>query len=162
MQKLLFILLSFGIGWQAQAEIVPVLAVHSDYFPDRDYALGLDLDSNALISRIYFQDENGHKAFFSLDDLQNYTPIFKMKGFALVRMKISSMESPKAATVELQMVKNYLTGSKRSVFFKVTFSADTHQYEITDSRSDKIITSVLVETRYASRIPVGIYDLVTE
>ncbi len=162
MQFIFIMLFSFGLCLQSQAEIVPALAVRTDYFPENEYALGLDLDSQSLISRIYFQNELGQKSFFSLTELESFTPIFKIKGFTVVKMRISEVVSAQSAVVELQILRNYFTGAKRSFFFKVNYNSESSKYEISDNRSGKIIHSVKVETRYAGPLPVGIFNLVTE
>lgn len=162
MRSILSVLLSFFIVLSAHAEIVPVLKVHTDYFPDREYSLGFDLDEASLISKIYFQDNSGEKTFYTLDSLQSFAPIFKMMGFTLVKMRIASVDAPQSATVELQILKNYLTGARRSLFFKVNFNPKSAKYEITDARTSLIVQSVKVITRYAGPVPVGIYDLAAE
>ena len=162
MRYILSLLLSLCLAWSAQAEIVPALNVHTDYFPDREYSLGFDLDAGSLISRIYFQDNTGERTFYTLERLQNFAPIFKIMGFTLVRMRIASVDAPQSATVELQILKNYLTGGRRSIFFQVNFNQKTSKYEITDARSGNIVQAVKVITRYAGPVPVGIYDLSAE
>lgn len=146
----------------ANAAIVSVLHVQSDYFPSRDYQIGLDLDPQQLISEMYFQNEKGKQTFYSLDQLKSFSTIFEMAGFTLVSMRISKVESPQSATIELQILHNYLTGNRRSIFFHVGFNPVTHQYEISDARSGKVIHQVTVVTHYIALVPVGIYDLATE
>jgi hypothetical protein len=146
----------------AKADLVQTVSIQADYFPNDQYAIGLDIDENHQISRVYF-DQDGTNTFYSLDQLSTPTTIFEIAGINLVRMSILSHVGTDQATIELDYTQNYLTRSEGSMTVSVAYNAATAQYEVTDLRDNKIIHSVEVVTRYSFlRMPIGIAEIDTE
>jgi hypothetical protein len=146
----------------AFADTVEALKVHADYFPDREYAIGLDLDSNHLISRIYFQDERAIKTFYSLGDLSRFTTIFSVAGINLVKIRIAEQSAPDAAVIEMSYTLNYLRGTHLSLFFDVRYNEHIAQYEISDARTNRVIHEADVQTRMSAFLPIGIRGISTQ
>ena len=146
----------------ARADLVEVLNIQADYFPNREYAIGLDLDANRLISHIYFQDQNENQTFYTLDQLSDFTTMFQVAGIKLVQIRISQQAGPESATIELNYTENYLRGLRTSIFFQVQYNAATGAYDITDTRSNQVIHSVKVTTRYSMFLPIGIESVDTQ
>jgi hypothetical protein len=156
---LLLALISFST---ARAENVEALKIHADYFPDRNYAIGLDLDANHLIHQIYFQDENGTDNYFSVSELSEFTPIFSVAGITFVRIRIASQPTPDSAVIEMSYTLNYLRGTHQSLFFNVGYNRVSNQYEITDARNNQVIHEAIVHTRYSLVVPIGISSVDTQ
>ena len=146
----------------AKAELVESLRIHADYFPNRQYSVGLDLDANHLISRIYFQDQHGIKTFFTLDQLNDFTTIFEIAGLKLVKIRISEQSAPDAAVIEMSYTTNYLRGTHQSLFFPVHYNPAVGAYEISDARDNRVIHKANVNTRYGMLAPIGISSIETE
>ena len=145
----------------ARADLEEALKIHADYFPNREYSIGLDVDANHLISRIYFQDQNANQTFFSLESLANFTTIFSIGGIDLVRIRISERPTPYSATIEMSYTRSYLRGLHESLFFNVQFNPQTSHYTIVDRRSGQIVTEADVTTRYSAFLPIGISSVDT-
>ena len=146
----------------AHAVPIEVLTIHADYFPGREYAIGLDLDSNHMISQIYFQNANEEKTFFSFSELNQFTPIFSIGGITLVRIRIAEQTTPDSATIEMSYTLNYVRGTHRSLVFQVHYDAASAAYQIIDVRTNQIVHEATAYTRYSVLVPIGISRVETQ
>ena len=145
----------------ARAEFVKVLDVDADYFPEHHYSLGFDLDSNHLISRLYFKTDDHTPAFYTLEELKKEVTLFTMIGIPVVKMKIVNQESADSAVIALEIFPDAFH-SLRPILFHARYNASFAAYEIEDTRSHSVIHKANVVTRYRFGVPIGIYDVVTE
>jgi hypothetical protein len=147
----------------ARADLVTAINVTADYYPGNQYSVGFDLDPNHLIDRVYFQDENGNKTFWTLDELSNFQTVFMIAGFKVVQMRIASHVGNTQAVIELQYTANALAGTHASLMFQCSLDAASGQYNVTDKRSGAIIHSAEATTRYNfMHVPVGVSGITTQ
>jgi hypothetical protein len=153
----------FNASNSARADLVTALNVTADYYPGNQYAVGFDLDTNHLIDRVYFQDENGNKTFWTLDELSTFQTVFMIDGFRVVQMRIASHVGYTQAVIELQYTANALAGTHASLLFQCSLDAATGQYNVMDKRTGAVIHSAEATTRYNfMHVPVGVSGILTQ
>ena len=130
----IFTVLSLCLSFSVRAEVQEILKVHSDYFRDREYTVGLDVNDDDTISEMTFQESGKNATPYSLDTLKNFTTIFQVVGINMVQLRIVKQDSPTTATIELSTLYG-IGGSHRSYFFSVRLNPASHQYELVDSRN---------------------------
>ena len=150
----------------ARADLVDEIKITSDYYPDREYAVGFDMGADHLINRIYFYLKgSAAPAFFTLQELQDHPQtIMEIAGIKLVQMQIVNHTSNDAATIQLSYTQNYLRRTAGSMLIGVQYNAGAGHYDIYDLRDQRIIHSARVLTNYATfpHIPLGISSVITE
>jgi len=148
----------------ARAELVDEIKIKADYFPDREYTVGADLDENHLIKRIYFVQKNSNSpTFFTLEELAQPQTLFEIFGIKLVQIQVIAPSNPSSVTISMSYVENYLIHSIRNAEFGMNYNPSSQGYDVIDFSSRQIIHQARVVTNYASfpRIPVGIASIQT-
>ena len=77
----------------------------------------------------------------------------------MVQLRIAKQDSATSAVIELSAVYNYLSGKRQIYSFAVRLNPSTNHYEVTDLRNGRIVSDILVETRYSMGFPIGISNL---
>ena len=159
----LSLMLVFGFfNHSARAELVPELNVTTDYSASMHYTIGFNIDASNQFQGFYMEDTSNNLTQFPLSSATNgtYHTIFQVAGLQLVQMEILHEDSPKSATIQLKLLKNFMTGETFTADFQVKFDAQTGHYLIIDTRTGKAVNQAKVMTNYAI-IPVGIASIET-
>ncbi len=159
MKNLLIGLLSVLFMPLAQAANLNLFQITTEYDQSLHYEVGVDISPAHAIDRIYLIDTDGGYNYFTLDQLQSFVPAFVYSGTTLVQIKITQMDSPTSAMVELKFLKNALTGASFSVDVKLTYQPSLGAYQVVDNRTGKVIHTALLTSNKVFGKAVGIADM---
>jgi hypothetical protein len=141
---------------------VRLVEITSDYYPGEKYYLGYMESEDHSIAQFFYEENNGKIIYYSWEQMNaGDIPIIQTSYngivYDLVRVTLNQSLNENAFQVELNYLKNAITGSRRINTLKLAFNPQKNNYELLYGlKVEEPITQARAITNFIGSIPVGI------
>ncbi len=151
---------------QVSDELTSLIEITAEYYPSETYHIGLELNSDHSLNRVYYENNAKIKRFFSIEDLKKRVVLMTAKNgdstVNLVYLGVRPMSDGKFNFI-ISYMRNGLfkTGSIKSVNYTVQYNSSNQSYIVTDNQSERLISRAHVLTNFWFSKAVGIDKIQT-
>lgn len=146
-------------------EVVQVVEINAEYYPKEKFHLGLELNSDHSVNRVYYENNENQKRFYTLEDLSRRVVLMNTeddgKVYNLVYLSVVPGKTGEYKFLISYMKNGLLKNMTATALFELHFNKSRGEYDLIDTRTGRVIERALVKTNYWFGKAVGIAEVIT-
>jgi hypothetical protein len=156
---------SANAGNDKEKEVVSVVEITAEYYPKEKFHLGLELNSDQSLNRVYYENNEKQKRFYSMEDLRKRVVLMKTeddgKVYNLVFLSVIPGKTGEYKFLISYMRNGLMKNMTATALFSLRYNKSRGEYDLIDASSGRVIERALVKTNYWFGKAVGIDEVIT-
>lgn len=151
---------------QNSKSLLPVIEITAEYYPRETYQLGLELNADHSLNRVYYENNEKQKRFYSMEELKNRVVLMKTvdsgKVYNLVYLSVNPGMKKDEYKFTISYMRNGLLKNMTAMTqYLLQFNKTRQSYDLLDIDSQRLISRAYVKTNFWFGKAVGIDEVIT-